>query len=140
MSSSTTVTASSRLGAVSQPSSAEDPSGVPQKPEPSEQPMAESVEVESVEVESAEVESAEVESVEVDPVEVVLRRAPRYRPFVGSGAAFGAVLLLVSGLVAVRGKSFTTVMLPLDLLLIGALVGGLVGAGAALLLERRRPT
>jgi hypothetical protein len=135
MSSSTTVTASSRLGAVSQPSSAEDPSGVPQKPEPSEQPMAESVEVDPVEV-----DPVEVDPVEVDPVEVVLRRAPRYRPFVGSGAAFGAVLLLVSGLVAVRGKSFTTAMLPLDLLLIGALVGGLVGAGAALLLERRRPT
>jgi hypothetical protein len=125
---------------VSQPSSAEDPSGVPQNPEPSQQSVSEQPVAEPPVAEPPVPDQPEAERGEVEPIEVVLRRAPRYRPFVGSGAALGAVLMLVSGLVAVRGKAFTTAMLPLDLLLIGALLGGLVGAAAALLLERRRPT
>jgi len=109
-----------RLDDVSQPSSAE----VPVEP------------VAGPESESESSPEPEVEPV-ADPVAVVLRRAPRYRPFVGSGMAVGAVVLLAAGLVAVRGAGFSTLMVPFDLVLVGILVGGLVGAGLALALERR---
>jgi hypothetical protein len=66
--------------------------------------------------------------------QVTLRRAPRYRAFVLSGAALGALALLLVGVVARhRFESAVSVYLGLA----GLLIGGLAGAGGALLAERR---
>jgi hypothetical protein len=81
-----------------------------------------------------------VEVVEDDagPRPVSLRRAPRYRAFVGTGAVIGVVFaVLLTGLFPDGGRySAVAVMGYLAAAL--ALVGGLVGGAAAVLLERRR--
>ncbi len=112
----------SRLDGVSQPSSAEVPA-VPHHLSAQEHDLPGQAPAEAV----------------ADPVPVLLRRAPRYWPFALSGMVVGALALLVAGGVAVRDKGFATPMVPLDLVLVGIVVGGLVGASAALLVERRRP-
>ena len=70
--------------------------------------------------------------------QVTLRHAPRYRAFVFTGVAIGviAALVLVTVLPVAGGASARTVFTYLALPL--ALLGGLGGAGVALLVERRR--
>jgi hypothetical protein len=68
---------------------------------------------------------------------VLLRRAPRYVTFGATGAAAGGLVALGLALVGVQGRGFTTVVVPLDLTLVGALVGALLGVGSALAVERR---
>jgi hypothetical protein len=69
--------------------------------------------------------------------QVTLRHAPRYRAFVFTGIAIGviAALVLVTVLPVAAGASPRTVFTYLALPL--ALLGGLSGAGVALLVERR---
>lgn len=71
---------------------------------------------------------------------VLLRRAPRYRAFVLTGALVGLLAALVisyGGLFPLAaGASSDTVFTYFGLAF--ALVGGLLGAGAAILAERRR--
>jgi hypothetical protein len=72
-------------------------------------------------------------------VQVRLRRAPRYRPFVATGAVLGALVGLVAGGTAGNipaGFSSQTVLGYFGA--IGVLFGVVVGAGAAVLVERRR--
>ena len=69
---------------------------------------------------------------------VQLRRAPRYRAFVFTGALIGMVVatVLATVLPLAEGSSLKTVFLYFALPL--GLIGGLAGAGAAILVERRR--
>lgn len=80
-----------------------------------------------------------------------LRRAPRYGPFMGTGALAGAVLALVvtllsrttssdAGSQAIGGLApdYSGVQIFLYLALVFAAIGAAVGAVVALLLERRR--
>ncbi len=72
-------------------------------------------------------------------VRVRLRRAPRYRPFALTGAVVGALLMLVVALVfGTSDGRFSETTLVGYLVAIGLLVGGLLGATAAVLAERRR--
>ena len=71
-----------------------------------------------------------------------LRRAPRYRAFVGTGAALGVVLALLLTTYFPDDGRFSTASVLGYLAVILALVGGLLGAVAALVVEaaaRRRP-
>jgi hypothetical protein len=73
------------------------------------------------------------------PVQVRVRRAPKYRSFVLAGAVIGALAGVIT--TAVMGEadarfSPTTVMGYLGA--IGLLVGGLLGAAVAVLVERPR--
>ena len=70
-------------------------------------------------------------------VRVQVRRAPRYRPFVLTGAVLGvAVGLVVSLVFGTSIERFSTPVLVGYLAAIGLLVGGVLGAGAAVLAER----
>ncbi len=74
-------------------------------------------------------------------VEVRLRRAPRYAPFVGTGVVVGVVLGVVVALAfddPAQTAEFSTGTLVRYFAAILGLVGGVVGAAAALLVERRR--
>jgi hypothetical protein len=69
---------------------------------------------------------------------VRLRRAPRYRAFTLTGAGVGLFLgILVSLIYGTTDGRFTERALAGYLGVIGLLVGGILGAGAALLAERR---
>lgn len=70
-------------------------------------------------------------------VRVRVRRAPRYRPFVLTGALLGVVVgLVVSSVFGTSIERFPTPVLVGYLAVIGLLVGGVLGAGAAVLAER----
>jgi len=70
-------------------------------------------------------------------VRVRVRRAPRYRPFVLTGALLGlAVGIVVSLVFGTSIERFPTPVLVGYLAVIGLLVGGVLGAGAAVLAER----
>jgi predicted membrane protein len=73
-------------------------------------------------------------------VRVTLRRAPRYAPFALTGAIVG---LLIGGAFAILGPDTTTTDFSGTTALgylgaIGVLLGGIVGAGVAVLVDRRR--
>jgi hypothetical protein len=73
------------------------------------------------------------------PVQVQIRRAPRYRSFVLAGAVIGALAGVITTAVTGDGDarfSPTTVMGYLGA--VGLLIGGLLGAGVAVLVERPR--
>ena len=73
------------------------------------------------------------------PVQVRLRRAPRYRVFVVTGAVLGAVVGAVLALaLADGGTIFSRGTVAGYLAAIGLLVGGLLGAAVALLADRPR--
>ncbi len=70
------------------------------------------------------------------PQQVRIRRAPRYRAFTLSGIVLGMIAgAVLAGTRPPSGVSTSATMVYLVLGL--ALIGGLVGAGVALLLERR---
>jgi hypothetical protein len=73
-------------------------------------------------------------------VPVTIRRAPRYRAFVLAGAVLGLVAGAVTSLVL--GGSDTSPLSPTTVTgyvgAIGLLVGGLLGAAVAVLVERPR--
>lgn len=72
-------------------------------------------------------------------VEVRLRRAPRYRAFVLAGAVLGVVAGVVLALLRGGGSgSFTTTTVTGYVGAIGLLVGGLIGATVAVLVDRPR--
>jgi hypothetical protein len=70
---------------------------------------------------------------------VHLRRAPRYRAFVLAGAILGLVAGVVASIVLGGGDApFSSTTLTGYVGAIGLLVGGLVGAAVAVLVERPR--
>jgi putative Ca2+/H+ antiporter (TMEM165/GDT1 family) len=72
-------------------------------------------------------------------VRVTIRRAPRYRAFVLLGAVLGLVAGAVASVVLGGGSgAFTPTTLTGYVGAIGLLVGGLVGAAVAVLVERPR--
>lgn len=74
-----------------------------------------------------------------EPVQVTIRRAPKYRVFVLAGAVLGVVAGVVLTLVLGDPASrFTPSTVTGYLAAIGLLLGGLLGAGVAVLLERPR--
>jgi hypothetical protein len=73
-------------------------------------------------------------------VQVTIRRAPKYAPFVLTGAIIG---LLIGGAFAVLGPDDTSTSFSGRTALgylgaIGIVLGGIIGAGVAVLIERRR--
>jgi len=89
-----------------------------------------------VTVPAATVDDAIVDDAE--PRRLALRRAPRYRAFIGTGVVLGAVIaVLLTALFPDDGRFSTgSVMGYLGVVL--ALVGGLLGGAAAVLVERPR--
>jgi hypothetical protein len=79
--------------------------------------------------------------VEGEPVPVRVRRAPRFAPFIVTGAVVG---VLVGILVATATSSAATdgqlggKTVTGYLAMIGLLLGGVLGAGLAVLVDRRR--
>ncbi len=71
------------------------------------------------------------------PREVTLRRAPRYPAFVLSGVLLGIGLGLLAGLLSSGSSDTSTLALYGYLSAIAGLLGGLLGAALALLIERR---
>jgi hypothetical protein len=72
-------------------------------------------------------------------VQVRLRRAPRYRPFMATGAVLGAAVgLLAAATTGSLPAGFSTQTVLGYFGAIGLLLGVVVGAGAAVLVERRR--
>jgi hypothetical protein len=70
-------------------------------------------------------------------VQVRLRRAPRYRVFVGTGALLGAVAGIVARLLLGDPASlFSAAATTGYLAAIGLLLGGLLGGAVAVLVER----
>ena len=71
------------------------------------------------------------------PVQVRLRRAPRYRVFVGTGALLGAIAGIVARLLLGDPASlFSAGTTTGYLAAIGLLLGGLLGGAVAVLVER----
>ena len=71
------------------------------------------------------------------PVPVRLRRAPRYRAFVGTGALLGAIAGIVARLLlGDPGSLFSAGTTTGYLAAIGLLLGGLLGGAVAVLVER----
>ena len=73
-----------------------------------------------------------------EPRRVRLRRAPRYRAFVFTGVLAGLVIALVLSAVTADSVQPTNRSVLVYLVLILALVGGVIGGGLALLVERPR--
>jgi len=74
---------------------------------------------------------------EPSPVPVRLRRAPRYRAFVGTGALLGAIGGIVARLLlGDPGSLFSAGTTTGYLAAIGLLLGGLLGGAVAVLVER----
>jgi hypothetical protein len=71
---------------------------------------------------------------------VTLRRAPRFGPFIVSGAALGALAALVVSLYLPdpQGLEVGARSVAGYLLAIGGLLGGVVGGAVAVLADRRR--
>jgi hypothetical protein len=73
-----------------------------------------------------------------DAVQVRIRRAPRYRAFVLAGAILGLVAGAVASIVLGDGPgAFSPSTVTGYVGVIGLLVGGLLGAAVAVLVERR---
>jgi len=73
------------------------------------------------------------------PVQVNVRRAPRYRAFVATGAVLGVVAGVLVTLALAGGDSiFSKGTVIGYLAAIGLLLGALTGAGAAVLADRPR--
>ena len=71
------------------------------------------------------------------PVQVRLRRAPRYRVFVGTGALLGALAGIVASLLLGDPASlFSSGTVTGYLAAIGLLLGGLAGGAVAVLVDR----
>ena len=71
------------------------------------------------------------------PVQVRLRRAPRYRVFVGTGAVLGAIAGIVARLLLGDPASlFSAGTTTGYLAAIGLLLGGLLGGAVAVLVDR----
>ena len=71
------------------------------------------------------------------PVQVRLRRAPRYRVFVGTGALLGALAGIVASLLLGDPASlFSPGTVTGYLAAIGLLLGGLAGGAVAVLVDR----
>ncbi len=70
------------------------------------------------------------------PVEVRLRRAPRYRVFIGVGAVLGAVLGVVLAVTRGGDALFSAATVTGYLAAIGLLVGALLGGVVAVLADR----
>ena len=87
------------------------------------------------------VDPAAAVAADSDPVPVRVRRAPRFAPFTVTGAVVGVLVgILIATLTTtadvdgqVGGKTVTGY-----LAMIGLLVGGVIGAGLAVLADRRR--
>lgn len=94
---------------------------------------------ESWDTPSADVPAVMPGDAETARQQVTLRRAPRYRAFIGTGAVVGAVLAVVlTGLFPGSGRFSTGAVmgyLGVSLALLGALFGGLV----AVLADRQHP-
>jgi predicted phage tail protein len=71
-------------------------------------------------------------------VRVHRRSAPRYRVFIGLGVVVGALAAVVVTSAFARGGEFTTGSVLGYTAVLLALVGGLLGGGVAVLLDRRR--
>ena len=72
-----------------------------------------------------------------EPVQVRLRRAPRYRAFVATGALLGALAGIVTRLLlGDSGSVFSSATTTGYLAAIGLLLGGLLGAAVAVLADR----
>jgi hypothetical protein len=70
-------------------------------------------------------------------VQVRLRRAPRYRAFVATGALLGALAGIVARLLlGDSGSVFSSATTTGYLAAIGLLLGGLLGAAVAVLADR----
>ena len=67
-----------------------------------------------------------------------VRRHPRYLPFIITGAAVGVLVAVVSGLSGQAPQSTGRGALVGYLALLLGLLGGVVGAATAVLLDRRR--
>jgi len=72
------------------------------------------------------------------PVPATLRRAPRYRAFIGTGAVSGVVVALALVVLVPDGGRFSTASVVGYLGAALALVGGLLGGLVAVLAERPR--
>jgi hypothetical protein len=73
------------------------------------------------------------------PVQVRIRRAPKYRSFVLAGAVVGVLAGVITTAVLGAGDSrFSPSTLTGYLAAIGLLIGGLLGAAVAVLVERPR--
>lgn len=72
-------------------------------------------------------------------VQVTMRRAPRFGPFTITGAVVGALIGVVVAILAPGGASDTDARTILQYFgAIGLLLGGVAGAGLAVLADRRR--
>jgi len=72
------------------------------------------------------------------PRRLALRRAPRYRAFIGTGAIIGVVLAVVLTALFPDDGRFSTASVMGYLAVSLALVGGLLGGAVAVLVERPR--
>ncbi|MGZ4612274.1 MAG: hypothetical protein ACXV1K_03750 [Kineosporiaceae bacterium] len=73
------------------------------------------------------------------PVQVRIRRAPKYRSFVLAGAVLGVLAGVVTSMVLGDAESrFSPSTVTGYLAAIGLLIGGLLGAAVAVLVERPR--
>ena len=73
------------------------------------------------------------------PVQVRIRRAPKYRSFVFSGAVLGVLAGVFTSMVLGDAESrFSPSTVTGYLAAIGLLIGGLLGAAVAVLVERPR--
>ncbi len=74
------------------------------------------------------------------PVPVTMRRAPRFVPFILSGAGLGALLALAVALWLPDPSALEVGSRAIAgyLVAIGALLGGVLGGGAAVVADRRR--
>jgi hypothetical protein len=78
----------------------------------------------------------EVVSVDVRHPRATMRRAPRYRAFIGSGAVTGAVIGVVLTVVFPDDGNFSTGAVLGYLAVTLALLGALIGAAVAVVVER----
>jgi membrane protein DedA with SNARE-associated domain len=69
-----------------------------------------------------------------------VRRAPKYPAFVLSGALLGVLIGVLLGLIGSSAVDVSQASLLGYLAALCALLGGVIGAAAALIIERRRPS
>jgi hypothetical protein len=73
-----------------------------------------------------------------EPRQVRLRRAPRYRAFVLTGVMAGVLVALVVSRLTADAPEFSSGSILGYLAVILGLIGGVLGAGVAILVERPR--
>ena len=73
-----------------------------------------------------------------EPRQVRLRRAPRYRAFVLTGVLAGVLVALVVSRLTADAPTFSSGSILGYLAVILGLIGGVLGAGVAILVERPR--